>query len=225
MEHGIFNVVDLLGTFAFAVSGAAAAQQRRLDLFGVLAIAYVTACGGGIVRDLCIGSLPPTGLSDWRYVAVSALAGAMTLWGRPWIARLEHPVVFFDSLGLGFFAVVGAHKALLLSHDVETAIVLGMVTGVGGGLARDVILNRVPVVLQKEIYAVAALVAAALQVAGQELDWQLAATPWFAAGICFVIRMLALRYSWSLPIARATGKAHHDRQLPHDERSEGDHHG
>lgn len=226
MEHGIFNVVDLLGTFAFAVSGAVAAQQRRLDIFGVLAIAYVTACGGGIVRDLCIGSLPPTALSDWRYLAVSALAASMTLWARPWIARLEQPVVFFDSIGLGFFAVVGAQKALLLSHNVETAIVLGMVTGVGGGLARDVILNRVPVILQKEIYAVAALIAAALQVAGQELDWQLAATPWFAAAICLVIRMLAVHYSWSLPIARSavSDKTHHDRRQ-RDERSEGDHHG
>ena len=220
MEHGIFTVVDLLGTFAFAVSGAAAAQQRRLDLFGVLCLAHLTACGGGIVRDLCVGALPPAGLSDWRYVATSALAAAMTLWARPWIERLNQPVVFFDSLGLGFFAVFGAHKALLLSHNVETAIVLGMVTGVGGGLARDVLLNRVPVILEKEIYAVAALVGASLQVAGQELDWQLAATPWFAAGACFALRMLALHYGWSLPIARGT-----DHQRSSDSRSEGDHHG
>jgi uncharacterized membrane protein YeiH len=221
VDHGIFTVVDLLGTFAFAVSGAAAAQQRRLDLFGVFCIAYLTACGGGIVRDLCIGSLPPAGLSDWRYVATASLAAAMTLWAQPWIARLEQPVVFFDSVGLGFFAVFGAHKTLLLTHNVEAAIVLGTVTAVGGGLARDVILNRVPVVLRKEIYAVAALFAAVLQVLGQEMAWKLAATPWFAAGLCFLIRMLALHYSWSLPIARGATPA----TRPHDERSQGDHHG
>ena len=202
MEHGIFNVVDLLGTFAFAVSGAAAAAERRLDLFGVLAIAFLTACGGGIVRDVCIGALPPTGLSDWRYVAVSGLAAAMTLWARPWIDRLNRPVVFFDSLGLGLFAVVGAHKAMLLVHNVETAVVLGTVTAVGGGLARDVVLNRVPIVLRKEIYAVAALIGALIQVAGDELQWNVSVTPWFAAAICFAIRMLSVRYSWSLPAAR-----------------------
>lgn len=201
MEHGIFNLVDWLGTFAFAVSGALAAEQRRLDIFGVLAMAYLTACGGGVIRDVCIGSLPPVGLSDWRYLAISALAAVMTIWARRWVERLERPVVFFDSIGLGFFAVFGAHKALLFSHNVETAIVLGTVTAVGGGLARDVVLNRVPIILEKEIYAVAALLAASIQVLGQRMNWQIAATPWFAASICFAIRMLAVRYSWRLPIA------------------------
>lgn len=162
MEHNLFVLVDLLGTFAFAVSGAIAAEQRRLDLFGVLAISYLTACGGGVIRDLCLGALPPVGISDWRYLATSALAAGLAIWARPIIDHLKHPIVFFDSLGLGFFAVIGAHKALQFGHSIEVAILLGMVTAVGGGVARDVVLNRVPIILEKEIYAVAALVGAAI---------------------------------------------------------------
>lgn len=202
MEHNLFVLVDLLGTFAFAVSGALAAEQRRLDLFGVLAISHLTACGGGVIRDLCLGALPPVGISDWRYLATSALAAGMAIWARPIIEHLKHPIVFFDSLGLGFFAVIGAHKALQFGHSVEVAIILGMVTAVGGGVARDVLLTRVPIILEKEIYAVAALVGAAIQVLGQLMEWRLAVTPWFGASICFAIRLLALRYTWSLPVVR-----------------------
>lgn len=200
MEHNLFVLVDLLGTFAFAVSGALAAGQRRLDLFGVLAISYLTACGGGFVRDLCLGSLPPVAISDWRYLATSALAAGMAIWARPVIEHLKHPIVFFDALGLGFFAVIGAHKALLFGHNVEVAIILGMVTAVGGGVARDVMLNRVPIILEKEIYAVAALVGSATQVLGQLMEWRLAVTPWLGALICVAIRLLSLRYSWRLPV-------------------------
>lgn len=202
MEHNLFVLVDLFGTFAFAVSGALAAEQKRLDLFGVFAISYMTACGGGIMRDLCLGSLPPVGISDWRYLATSAAAAAMAIWTRPMVDYLERPVVFFDSLGLGFFAVVGAHKALLLGHNIESAIILGAVTAVGGGVLRDVALNLVPLILQKEIYALAALVGAAIQALGQFMEWGIAATPWFAALVCLAIRLLALRYSWSLPFVR-----------------------
>src|SRR5690348_9846255 len=133
MEHTLFVLVDLLGTVAFAISGAAAAKERQLDLFGVYAVAYMTACGGGIVRDVCLGTLPPVGISDWRYLACSVFASTVTIWAGPWVERLKHPVMFFDALGLGFFAVVGAHKAHLHGANVEAAIVLGIVTAVGGG--------------------------------------------------------------------------------------------
>lgn len=207
MEHGLFVVIDLCGTFAFAVSGAVAAEKRRLDLFGVLAISLLTACGGGFIRDLCLGALPPVAISDYRYLATSALAAAMAIWARPLIEHLKHPIAFFDSLGLGFYAVVGAHKALLFGHNAEVAIILGMVTAVGGGVSRDVVLNRVPIILETEIYALAAVIGAAVQVVGQRLEWKLAVTPWFGASTCLAIRLLALRYSWRLPVVVGKSEA------------------
>jgi uncharacterized membrane protein YeiH len=200
MEHTLFVLVDLLGTFAFALSGAAAAQERRLDLFGVYSVAYITACGGGIVRDVCLGSLPPVGISDWRYVACSTLAATLAIGATRTVERLKYPVTFFDSLGLGFFAVVGAHKARSHGANVEAAVVLGAVTAIGGGVLRDVLLNRVPAILAKEIYALPALVAAIIQVVAEVQGWPIGVTPWFAAGVCLVIRVLALRYAWGLPV-------------------------
>lgn len=199
-EHIVFVIVDMLGTFAFAISGALAAEEGQLDLFGVLAIAYVTACGGGILRDLCIGATPPAGISDWRYLVCSVLASVLTIWGSSFVNRLKQPVAFFDSLGLGFFAVFGAHKALSFGHNLEVAILLGMVTAVGGGAVRDVLLNRVPIILRKEIYAVAALIGAMIQVLGEKKGWAVVIMPWFGSFICMVIRLLSLRYSWSLPV-------------------------
>jgi len=194
-----FNLLDLIGTFVFAISGATAARQRGLDLFGVLAIAYVTACGGGIFRDLCIGATPPAGLADWRYLAVAVGAALLTLGAYPLVRLLQQPVLLFDAAGLGLFAVSGAQKALHFGQDAEVAILLGIITAVGGGMARDVLLNRVAVVLRKEIYASAALVAAVLAVAGVHYDWPAATSTWLPILTCFGFRYLSLRFHWNLP--------------------------
>lgn len=201
MEHTVFEIADLLGSFAFALSGAIAASEKRLDLFGVLALSFLTAIGGGLFRDLCLGALPPIGLSDWRYLACCVVATAIVTWApaRSAVGRLHHPVLLFDAFGLSFFAVVGAHKALLFGSNAEAAILLGAATAVGGGALRDIALNRVPAILQREIHAVAALAGAAVQVLGQKLGWLVALTPWLGAATCFVLRFLSLRYSWSLP--------------------------
>ena len=151
--HGLFLLLDLVGTFVFAISGAVAAKQRNLDLFGVISVAFVVACGGGIVRDVCIGAVPPAGLSNWRYLAASVVAALITIAAYPKVRQLRHPVLFFDAIGLGLFAVAGAQKALAYGHNSEVAVLLGVVTAVGGGTLRDVLLTRVPVVLQREIYA------------------------------------------------------------------------
>ena len=170
-EQWLFDLVDLAGTFAFAISGATAARRAHLDLFGILAIAFITACGGGIARDLCIGAIPPAGLAEWRYLFTALVAALLTMLAYPWVERLTYPVRLFDAMGLGLFAVYGAHKALLFGTNAEVAILLGVVTAIGGGMARDVLLARVSVVLQKEIYASAALVGAALAVTGEYLQW------------------------------------------------------
>ncbi|WP_233582661.1 trimeric intracellular cation channel family protein [Candidimonas sp. SYP-B2681] len=195
----LFTSLDLIGTFAFATSGALAAHQKKLDLFGIITVAYMTACGGGIIRDVCIGALPPAGLSDWRYLVVSVLAAGVVLGGNQWVPKLSQPVLLFDALGLGFFAVFGAHKTLSQGHSIEAAIILGMVSAVGGGALRDVLLNRTPVILQKEVYASAALVAAAFQTGGETLGWSLRWVPWVAIVLCFAIRYLALLFHWNLP--------------------------
>ena len=202
MDQTPFVVVDLLGTFAFAISGAAAATERRLDLFGVCAVAFMTACGGGIVRDLCLGAVPPVAVTDWRYVACSGFASIVTIWAGPWVERRKNPVAIFDSLGLGFFAVAGAHKAFLHGGNIHAAIVVGTVAAVGGGVMRDVLLNRVPVILEKEIYALAALLAAVIQVVAEVNGAFPGLAPWFAIGACLVVRFLAVRYAWGLPLAR-----------------------
>lgn len=201
-ERLLFTFLELAGTFAFAISGAVAARKRGLDWFGVVAVAFAVACGGGVLRDLCIGAVPPAGLTDWRYLAVAVTAAVVAMVAGAWVVRLAHPVTFFDSLGLGLFAVTGAQKALFFGHDAELAVLMGMVTAVGGGVIRDVLLNRVPLVLEREIYASAALVAAVIEVAGERLAWFPRGRTWVALGACFALRAASLRYKWSLPRSR-----------------------
>ncbi|MEW9570751.1 trimeric intracellular cation channel family protein [Rhodanobacter sp. Si-c] len=198
-EAFLFSLLDLTGTFVFALSGAIAARQRNLDLFGIAAVAFIVACGGGIVRDLCIGAIPPTGLSDWRYMGVSILAVLTALGAYPLVQRLAYPVRFFDGIGMGFFAVAGAHKALHYGHGAEPAILLGVVTAVGGGVMRDVLLNRIPLILQREIYASAALLGASVEVLGERLGWSVQWLPWAGILLSSGIRQLSLRYHWQLP--------------------------
>lgn len=199
MEIEVFFAIDLMGTFVFALSGAVAAIDRKLDIFGVFVAAFVTACGGGVIRDLCIGAIPPVGLINIEYVAVVALAAVLVALFQHLLARLTQPTLFFDAVGLGFFAAFGAHKVYVHTSNFELALLLGVITAVGGGIIRDVLLGRVPVVLTKEIYASAALLGAAIQLLGelQIIDHRFA--PWAAIALCTLVRMLSLKYQWNLP--------------------------
>ena len=132
-------VLDLVGTFVFALSGATAGVKRRLDLFGVLVLSFVAGNFGGITRDLLIGAVPPAAISDWRYLAVSLLAGAITFYWFPGVDRLRSPVLVFDAAGLALFAVSGTQKALAFGLNPVMAALLGMLTGIGGGMVRDVL--------------------------------------------------------------------------------------
>ncbi|MCC8402801.1 trimeric intracellular cation channel family protein [Paraburkholderia sp. MMS20-SJTN17] len=199
-SHAVYTILDLIGTFVFAISGAVAARQRRLDLFGIVVIAFMVACGGGIVRDVCIGAIPPAGLSNWRYLATALAASAVTILAYPQVRRLRQPVLFFDAIGLGLFAVSGAQKTLAYGHNAELAIVLGIVSAVGGGVMRDVVLSRVPAILEREIYASAALLGAAVQVGFSYAGWTDWWTPWAATLACVMMRLASLRYHWRLPV-------------------------
>jgi len=153
-------VLDLLGTFVFALSGAAAGVRHRLDLFGVMVLSFAAANTGGITRDLLIGAVPPAAISDWRYLAVSLLAGIVTFWRPSVIAQLRSPVLIFDAAGLALFAVAGTQKALAFGLHPVMAALLGMLTGIGGGMARDVLLAEILTVLRADLYALAALAGA-----------------------------------------------------------------
>src|SRR5690606_11402430 len=156
---------------------------------------------GGITRDVLIGAVPPAALVDWRYLAVSCAAGLLTFYRFGITQRFHHPVLIFDAAGLALFAVTGATKALSFGLTPITCVLLGMLTGIGGGMARDILVAQVPVILRSELYAVAALAGAAVVVAGAQLD--LPSTPVLAFGalLCFGLRFMAIRYGWRLPLA------------------------
>ena len=199
-------ILDLVGTFVFALSGATAGVRRRLDLFGVLVVSFVAANSGGIVRDLLIGAVPPAAISDWRYLGVSVLAGLVTFWWAPSIERLSNPVRLFDAAGLALFAVVGASKALAHGLDPMMASLLGMLSGIGGGIMRDILLNEVPLVLRADLYAVAALAGAAVVVVSHQLGLPATAAMCLGALLCFGLRVAAIRYGWGLPVAGSLDK-------------------
>jgi len=197
-------VLDLGGTFAFAISGAAAGVKHRLDLFGVLALSFAAASAGGIARDLLIGSVPPAALDDWRHIAISLLAGLVTFYWYPIVHRLRSPVQLFDAAGLGLYAVSGAEKALAFHLGPFAAALLGMLTGIGGGMVRDLLVAEVPVVLRAEIYAVAALAGAAVVVLGALLHLPAAPVAVLGALLCFGLRFAAIRRGWRFPVAAQT---------------------
>lgn len=201
---GTLLVLDLTGTFVFALSGGVAGVKERLDLFGVLVLSFAAASAGGIMRDLLIGAVPPAAISDWRYLAVSLLAGLVTFFCFPISERLRkmrNHVLIFDAAGLALFAVVGTQKALGYGLNPVMAALLGVLTGIGGGMLRDVLLAQIPTVLRAELYAVAALAGAVVVVVGHVLNLPPTAMAIAGAALCFGIRLIAIRRGWRLPVA------------------------
>jgi uncharacterized membrane protein YeiH len=196
--------LDLAGTFVFALSGAMAGIKHRADVFGVLVLSFAAANTGGITRDLLIGAVPPAAISDWHYLGVSVAAGLLAFHFPAAVAhRWKNPVLLFDAAGLALFAVTGAHKALAYGLNPVMATLLGMLTGIGGGMARDILLARIPTVLRSDLYAVAALAGAAVVVLGERLQVPYFTVALAGAGLCFGLRVLAIRHGWQLPRAGA----------------------
>lgn len=201
---GTLLVLDLIGTFVFALSGAAAGVKERLDLFGVLVLSFAAASAGGIMRDLLIGAVPPSAISDWRYLAVSILAGLVVFFWFPRserLRKLRNLVLIFDAAGLAVFAVAGTQKALGYGLNPLMSALLGMLTGIGGGMLRDLLLAEIPTVLRSELYAVAALAGAVVVVAGHVLNFPPTAMAISGATLCFGMRLIAIRRGWRLPVA------------------------
>ena len=198
----LLTIFDLVGTFAFAISGAIAGARHRLDVFGVLVLSFAAATSGGIVRDVLIGALPPASIQDARYITVSALAGITTFFWYSKVSRFRNAVLLFDAAGLGLFAVAGAGKALAYHLDPVPAALLGMLTGIGGGVVRDVLVSVVPAVFRTDIYAVAALAGASVVVVGNVQQWPAQITAVGGALLCFGIRILAIYHDWHFPTAK-----------------------
>ena len=199
----VLLVLDLLGVFVFALSGAAAAIAVRLDLFGIVLVASAAALGGGLARDVLLGALPPAALLDARYLVVPVAAGVLAFAGAPMLPRVYRPVLVLDAAGLGLFVASGTTKALDAGLGAVPAAALGVLTGIGGGLLRDVLVGVVPVVLRREIYAVPALLGAALVVAGDGLHLQRGATAAVAASVVMALRLVGLWRNWHFPVARS----------------------
>lgn len=203
------SALDLGGTFVFAISGALAATNRRLDVFGVLVLAFVAGNFGGVSRDVLIGAVPPAAFTNWLYLLVSVLAGLLTFFAWPRIDRLKQPVLLFDAVGLAFFAVAGAQKALAFGLSPVMAALLGMLTGIGGGMMRDLLLAEIPQVLRSDLYAVAALLGAAAVVVGHQLGLPDVIAAPLGGVLCFGLRFLAIRYDWHLPKPPAPAHREH----------------
>jgi uncharacterized membrane protein YeiH len=198
----VWHALDLAGTAVFAISGAAIGVKYRLDIFGVCVLAFIAGNAGGMLRDVMLGATPPAALSGWQHVAISLLAAVLTFCWHPRLERLRTPILLFDAAGLGLFAVSGTEKALQSGLDPLVAAILGMLTGVGGGVLRDLLVNEIPTVLRGELYAVAALAGAGVVVAGHLFNVP-PSVPTMIGGavLCFGIRFMSIRRGWSLPTA------------------------
>ncbi len=192
--------LNLAGTFVFGLSGGLAAVRAKLDLFGVLVLAGVVGLAGGIARDLLIGA-PPATFRDWRYLVAIGAAGLLCFYAGPALERVRRSVLVFDALGLGLFCVTGATKALDAGLGPAQAVLLGAITGIGGGMLRDVLLREVPVVLRHELYAVPALLGAAILVVAQEAGSSSLVFPALGAAVCVGVRLVGLKYGVHVPIA------------------------
>jgi uncharacterized membrane protein YeiH len=199
MVHTPQLVADLVGVAVFAASGASAGVAKRLDLFGVVFVGGTAALGGGILRDLLIGAVPPYAFVHWPYFVVAVAASLLTFWLHPQFSRLRSTVLVLDAAGLALFTVTGTLKALDFRVPALGACVIGMITGIGGGLLRDLLTGEIPIVLRREIYAIASLLGAGVIVALVRLHEDPPVLVALTAVLIFAVRMLALRRRWQAP--------------------------
>lgn len=195
--------LDLVGVFAFALNGALTALRvARLDVVGVVTLGMLTALGGGILRDVLIGALPPLTFDDWRYLAVAAAGSLVAFaWGAS-LERLKRSIEVLDAMGLSLFAVTGALRALDLGMGPGQAVLLGGLTAVGGGTLRDVMIGRVPVVMRSELYAIPALGAALVVVVCEQAGMHGAAPAVGAAALCLAVRLAGVHWDLHAPKPR-----------------------
>lgn len=199
MNPILTQFLDLGGTFVFAISGAMIASRRQMDIFGVMVLAFAAGNAGGITRDLLIGAVPPIAINNLAYLIASLIAGLVVYFWYPIINRFNHPVQWLDAVGLAFFAAAGTEKSLMFGINPVMAALLGMLTGIGGGMLRDVLANEVPAVLRSDLYALAALACAAIVALGHILHIPYVIAGFVGMAVCFALRYMAIQHGWHLP--------------------------
>jgi uncharacterized membrane protein YeiH len=192
-------VLDILGTFAFAVSGALVASDKKFDLFGVVIIAFVTAVGGGMLRDLLIDAHPINWIGDLNYMYTIFLAVIFTFLFKSKIAHLSKTMFLFDTIGLSVFTLLGLEKGLSFNLNPIIALIMGMISAVFGGVLRDVLTNKIPLIFEKEIYASACLVGGIFYLLLTYFNMTENIIFVFSASIIVIIRVIAVKFKLQLP--------------------------
>lgn len=206
LDANLQLALDLVGVFVFALSGGLVAVKKRFDLFGVLVLAGAAALGGGVMRDVLIGHLPPVGISDWRLLTSALVAGLVTFAFHPGVERISRFVRVLDAAGLAVFAVGGSLKALGAGMDPLTSVFVGGITAVGGGIVRDLLAGQVPEVLRREMYALPALLGSGLVVAAHHFDVISPVVIWGCVALVFGVRMVAVVLDVHAPKPLRTGE-------------------
>ncbi len=199
MNPDLALALDIVGTIVFAFSGALLAVRKELDIVGVVVLSVAAGLGGGMVRDVTLGTTPPAALDGWLYLAVATSAGLIGGYFHPAISRLNLGIRLLDALGLGVFAVTGALKSLDAGLDPVPAVLLGVVTGVGGGVIRDLLAGDIPLVLRRDVYALAALAGAVACVLAMESGSSEGVATVAGIGGTLLLRVLAIRFDWHAP--------------------------
>ena len=208
MTPTLLIVLELIGTFVFGLNGALTAMEaERLDVVGVVVLGMMTALGGGIIRDVLIGALPPATFHDWRFLAVALVSALLAFIGRRLLTRVLRSINLFDAAGLSLFCVTGT--VVTFNHGLGPlqSTILGAITGVGGGTIRDITIRRVPTVLTSGLYAIPALVGSAITAIALDVHEYSSAVALAAAVLCFVIRMVGLHFNLNAPLAQPRGES------------------
>jgi uncharacterized membrane protein YeiH len=208
--QALMDVLDWVGTFAFAMSGGLLGVRKRFDLFGVLFLSFVVSVVGGIMRDVLIGAVPPVAITDIDYFAIAMVGGLITFYCYSKVALRQRQILLLDAVGLGLFAVVGAQKAIDYGINPLMAAILGMLTGIGGGMTRDVLAGDIPFVLRGDLYAIAALAGGAIVSIGTVMGVQPAYPMLLGVAVCIFLRLMAIYFGWRAPVARWSDDGEHE---------------
>lgn len=199
MKEEVFTIIDILGTAAFSISGVYAAMEKKLDVLGIYIIAFITAIGGGTIRDVLIGDLPVNWIRTNNYSIVIFISASLAMIFHKLIYNYEKTLLFFDSVGLGFFTVLGIQKGIEFGFPAGLCIALGTITACFGGLVRDITLNHIPHIFHKEIYATACIVGGLVYILLLKTSLPPRIPDIICISLVVILRLIAIKYKWQLP--------------------------